>query len=124
MISLLLRVVSSIRELSVIGKERKPLLHPYDYHATLVIVVVHRHHSWVGLLLPSLLLKLAWYFLIPGSLEPLSAVHGIFSKRNLPSTSGEEPRTIAIVCNIWGVSWATLANNSKEGFSMESWGFS
>jgi hypothetical protein len=37
------------------------------YHAIVVVVVdvIHRCHSWVGLLVASLLWKLAWCLLVP-----------------------------------------------------------
>ena len=65
----------------------------------LVIVVVHRHYSWVGLVIASLLCQLALYLLVPGvpvlreeelrsvpaqgPLGPVSEVHGVFSSRDL-----------------------------------------
>ena len=47
--------------------------------------------------------------------NPLSKVCPVFSNRVLPSGSGKQSRVLAIACVIWGVSWTTLANNSKEG---------
>jgi hypothetical protein len=41
------------------------------------------------------------------SQEPLgsvSEVHGVFSNRELPSTSGGQPRAITIAYNVWGFS--------------------
>ena len=35
----------------------------------------------------------------PGSLDPVSRVHGVFSNRELPSTFGRQPRAAAITCN-------------------------
>lgn len=59
----------------------------------LVFDVVHRHCSWVRLLAPSGTMKArpqgGEFRSIPvqGSLGPVSEVHGIFSNRNLFSTS-------------------------------------
>jgi hypothetical protein len=40
-----------------------------------------------------------------------------FSNRDLPSTSGEELKVIAIANEDFGVSWTMLTNDPKEGFS-------
>lgn len=61
------RVLSPTRELSVTTKVCTPLLHPQGCCAMLVLAVVHRCHSLghkVGLLVTSLLWKLAW-LLVP-----------------------------------------------------------
>lgn len=94
----------------------------------LVIVVVR---SWVGLLVIFLLWKLVWCLLVlrkqllreralrsvpaQGPLGPVSEVHSIFSGGDFPSTSGGQPRTTAIACDV--LRGMTLSNNSKEGFS-------
>ena len=53
------------------------------------------------------------FTLVPAQ-RPVSEVHGVFSNRDLPSTSGVPPKAIA--CMFWGVSRIGLAKNSKEGF--------
>lgn len=108
-----------------------PLLNPFNSYALFIIVVVHRHYNWVALLVASSLWKPVWCLLVPwtlilseeafrsvqGLLESVSEMH-IFSNRDLPSTSGGgRPREISMVCNVWGVSWTTLTNNSNEDFS-------
>lgn len=81
-----------------------PLLWPLCYGAMLVIVVVHRCHSWVVLLVASLLWKLARSLLVPrklvlrewsfrsapaqGSLVPRSEVHGVFINWDSPFNFG------------------------------------
>lgn len=87
-----------------------------------VIDVVHKCHSWVGLLDNSLL---AWCLLVPwklalnegafrsvlaqGSLglvsEQLSSVHGIFSNRGLPSPPGSGDNQGQQQCTVYFVSW-------------------
>ena len=83
----------------------------------------YSQQSWVGQLVASL----RWNLLlrresfrsvsVQGLLGPLSEVHGDLSSKNLPSTSRVLPRVKAIHSNVSGVSWETLTNNSKEGFS-------
>lgn len=56
-----------------------------------------------------------------GSLDSVSELHGVFSNRDLPSTSGQwrgrvVTKAIAVLY-VLGDSYRTLANNSKEGFS-------
>ena len=53
---------------------------------------------------------------VQGSLGPISEVHGVCSNRDLPSTSGGQLWAIEI-SYMFCESWATLINNSKEGFS-------
>ena len=69
-------------------------------YAILVLIVIHKYHSWVGLLVASLLWKLVRVpfstmktgprgvgFMSVSVLEPLgpaSEVHGVFSNRDLP----------------------------------------
>jgi hypothetical protein len=73
------------------------------------IAVMHRHHSWVGISIASLLCKLShtfWYheslsekaFKFRRHLSPVSEVYGVFSNRNLLSTSG----VVAIASNSLG----------------------
>lgn len=50
-------------------------------------------------------------------------VHGVFSNRDLSSTSERLPRAISIACNVLEVFWTILANNSKESFSYLVLGF-
>lgn len=80
-----------------------PLLTPYGYRSILDIDVVDRHYSLVGLLVAFLLCKFAWCILVPGILVPgegvfrsvlaqelpgpVSEIDGVFSYRDLPSTS-------------------------------------
>lgn len=57
-------VVSATRELMVTGKAWVSLLNSLCFYAMLVIVVAHRHYSWVGLLITSILRHLYdtfWY---------------------------------------------------------------
>lgn len=52
---------------------------------------------------------------VPAQGQCLSKVHSVLSNRDLPSTSGGQPKVIAtgyMFCD----SWITLANISKEGF--------
>jgi hypothetical protein len=46
-----------------------------------------------------------------------SEVHSVFINRDLPSTSGGEPKAREIAYKVLGVSWTALTNNSKEDFS-------
>lgn len=41
-----------------------PLLYPSGSHAVLVIVVFHRQHSWIELVVASLHQKVAWHLLV------------------------------------------------------------
>lgn len=86
-------------------------------------IVVHRHLSWVGLMVVSLR-KLAWCLLglwkafreeafRSVSDQTLAEVYGVFSSRDLLYTSGG----LAVDCNILGVSSTSLTNISEEGFS-------
>lgn len=84
------------------------LLHALGCWSSQVTVIVHRHRGWVGLLVTSLLWKLACHLLIPWQLVLREAtfrsdVHDIFHHRDLPTTSGS---------NHVGVSWTILINNS------------
>lgn len=92
----------------------------------LVIIVVHMSHSQEGLSwFPYL--KLIWHLLervleegfwVRSSSAPLGSVitaHGVFSNRDLPSTSGGQP--IAIAYSILGVCWTTLTNGLITDFS-------
>jgi hypothetical protein len=54
--------------------------------------------------------------LFQSSLDPVTEVHCVFSNRGLTLTSREKPRSATIGC-VLGISWSTLGNNSKEGFS-------
>lgn len=58
-----------------------------------------------------------------GTLRSVSEVHCDFSNRDLPSTPGRLPRAIAIWRYVWGVSWTTLTNSSREGFLCLIFGF-
>ena len=44
-------------------------------------------------------------------------MHGVFSNRDLASTSSRQPRAEAIVYNVLGVSWTTLISGLEKGFS-------
>lgn len=95
----------------------------------LVVDMVHRHHSWVGLLIASLLWKEVQgaFRSVPvqGSVSSVSELLGVFSNRDLffhlwwqSATKGNSKRLCVLV-----FSWTTLANNSKEGFSCLLLGF-
>jgi hypothetical protein len=65
-------------------------------------------------------------FQVRSSSEPLgpgSEVHGVFSNRDLPSSSEGQPMATAKACNGLGVSWTSLSNNPKGGFSCQVLGF-
>lgn len=91
-----------------------PLLHPCGCVAILVIVVVHRCHSCIGLLItcsfevymaPSGTIKACLQGgCSQGPLGFVSVVHEVFSNWNLPCTSGEQPKavTIAYACESLG----------------------
>lgn len=49
-----------------------------------------------------------------GSLSPMPKMHGVFTNRDLPSTSTKDNTNRL---HVLGFSWITLTNNSKEGFS-------
>ena len=53
------------------------------------------------------------------AIYPVSEVHSVFSNKNLTSISEQEvqPRTTLIACKVLRVSWTTLTNNMKGGFS-------
>lgn len=83
-----------------------------------VFVVAHRLHSWVNVLVVSLLLEACvgssgtmkaspegGSFLdrsSSGPLDPVSDARGIFSNRDLALPPGRPPRTVAIAYNIFG----------------------
>lgn len=50
--------------------------------------------------------------LTQGLQGPVSDVDAVFCNWDLPSISGGQPRN----CDVSGVSWTTLTNNSKENF--------
>ena len=97
------QVFSPTRKLLVAPKVCEPLLHSQGYHAGWIIVVLHKHNSWVGLLVVSLLWMLVWCLLVLWKLiikdeafrlvlshrplDPAYEVHGVFSNRDFPSTS-------------------------------------
>lgn len=96
----------------------------------LVVVVVHRRHSWVGLL-AFLFWKLTWYLLVcwkPVLMEKAcrsAAAQGLWAMCNsdLYSTSGGQPRALAIAYTIRGVSWTTLTDDSNGASHGWFWGF-
>ena len=107
-----------------------PLLDPYNYGAMLVIAVICEHHSWQNcgclplsdaFMVPSCPLKAdpqerGFQFLISAAqrpLEPVSEVHGVLRNRDLRSSSGRTSKTMATVCNSWGVLWKILTSNSR-----------
>lgn len=49
-------------------------------------------------------------------LSPVSETHDVFSNRDLPSTSGRQPRALVTACSVLGLPW-TILTNPKEGFS-------
>lgn len=106
------RALSPIRELLVTTKVVLPL---YS-----VVTVVHGHHSCIGYfhlleacMASSGTMKASPQRKLSG---PVSKVHNVFKNKNLHSTPGRQPRAIALVCNVLGICWITLTNNSK-GFS-------
>lgn len=92
--------------------------------------MVHRHHSWVWLLVAFLLWKLEWCFLVLWKLVlredifnlisaqellcSVSEVHGLFSHRGLSSTSWIQLIAITTGCIVSRMLWKTLSNNSKK----------
>lgn len=89
------------------------LLPLYSYPAMVTVVIFHRWHSWVELLVASILLKLAWHLLVPwklvlrnpvpaqATLSFVSAVHVVFSKRGLTFHQCGQPRAIRdIACHV------------------------
>lgn len=66
-----------------------------------------------------LVLREEYLFSTVSSQRPLghlSEIYGIFSNRDLPSTSKEWPSKVVIACNVLAVSWTNF-KNSKEKFS-------
>lgn len=60
------------------------------------------------------------------SLDLLGLVYemdGVFSNRDLPSTSRRQPKAAAVIYSILGVSWTPLTNSSKGASSAWFWGF-
>lgn len=102
----------------------------------LVVDVIYRHHSWVGLyrLIVSLLLKLAWDFLAPcklvlreeafksippqGILGPVSEIHHVFTIVTFLPILGVgnqgQQQLAGYLGEFFGV---VLANNLEECFS-------
>lgn len=94
-----------------------PLLRAPSGLPLLVIIVIHRCQSWAGLLIASLLWKVAWHLLVPKKLSPQgegfqissssgalgpgsgSKLHDDFSNEDLSSTSEGQPGAIAITVN-------------------------
>lgn len=88
-------------------------------------IVIHGCHNGLGVSIASPLWKFAWWLLVKLKLAqgeafmPISS-HGplglesevctVFSNKVLPSTSGEQPKSIVIVCNILAVSYTILTN--------------
>lgn len=101
----------------------------WGYHAILIITVVQRRCSWVGLLVAFLPWQFACYLLIcwklflswgclPGhiqlsSLGLLCEMHGVSSNRDLPSTVGRQPRATAIDYIVLRVFCFPLTKHSK-----------
>lgn len=54
---------------------------------------------------------------------PVSKVCGVFSNRDLPSTSGRQPKATAITYNVLRVSWTVFTKNSRDNFLYQFWGF-
>lgn len=92
---------------------------PLGLSCMLVVVVVHRNHGITGPLEEEEEEEEDYFRSVSAHrpLAPMSEVHGVFSSRNLLSTSQGKPRPIAGTCNVLGVFWTSLANNTKEGFS-------
>jgi hypothetical protein len=55
------RVSDPIGELLATINAYAPLLYAWDYPVTMVVVVLHRHHLWVGLVVAFLFGKLLRY---------------------------------------------------------------
>lgn len=112
--SLVEQVFSPARQLFGTNNVSVLLLHASLRLLLLVIIVVHRCHSWVVLLIDSLLWMAAWHFLVPRKLSPQeegfqissssrtlgpgsrSKLPDIFSNRDLSSTSEGQPGATAI----------------------------
>lgn len=84
----------------------------------MIIVLVQRCHNWVGLLVGSLLRKLAYCLLVPWKLVPrgdavmshpswglgsVSKVHSFFNTRDSPSSYRRQPWATAIAYDVLGV---------------------
>lgn len=102
------QVVHPIRKLWVTSKL---CVHPLGYDVILDIAVVHRHQSWVELLVASFHWKFVWWCLVSQGqlfrlvtsselLNPLSEVYDVFSNRELLSTPCQQPSDIAVACNV------------------------
>lgn len=103
---------------------------PLGYYVILFIIV-HRYHSWLGLLVAlldawhywlaswNLVLREKAFISVPAQvpLGPTSEVYGILSNRLLSSPSVINQEHLAIAFNVFEVSWAVLNNNSKVVFS-------
>lgn len=124
-------ILSQIRGLLVNAKEYVPPFHPWVYGVMLVLVT-HRSNSWVWALVVFLLWKITWYLQIIWKLDlrmetlrsvlvqglsTLFEVPGVFSKRNLPFTSGGTTKGKSNSLCALGAPGTALSNNLKEGFS-------
>lgn len=82
-----------------------------------VVVVVYKHHSWVGLVgcFPHLDACMEKYGTVkvnphgrgiqaPGLLGSMSEGHGVLCNSSLLSISGSKPSAAIIAYNVWGVS--------------------
>lgn len=58
-----------------------------------------------------------------GTLGPMSDVCGAISNGDVPAASGEQRKAMGIAYSVWGLSWATLTNNLKEGVLCLLWKF-
>lgn len=116
-------------------KKFVPILNPQGYHITLVIVVVHGYHSWVGsYLLPSLKSFFDSFqyhksqssqggdFQVSSKLGSVSKIHGGFTNRDLKSKPSKATKAI-VTAMILG----SLLDNSdqqvKKDFLMLVFGF-
>lgn len=114
------RFFSLIRELLVMAKVCVPLLHSSGY-STMLVIVLPRHHGWVGLLAISLLWKLQvpWNLVLDEEafrsdpacvpLSLVSEVHSAFSKRDSPSPLGSTKQK----CMMF---WNNPGQQPKRGF--------
>lgn len=116
-----------IRELLATAKVYVLLLHLLNHvPCRSLLWFVHRFHSWIGLLIASLIWEIAWCVQVPLKLvlreetfrsvqtqksqRSASEVHSVFSNKNLPYISMVQARAIAV--DYRSVSLLnTLANN-------------
>lgn len=97
-----------------------PLLHQWEYHARVVIAVAHVVHSWC-LFSPSILHSTLWCYENSPSGKKLPTqvqLNFSMSEKDLWSSSGGQPRTLAIPCDVLGAEALGIHRliACKEGF--------